>query len=134
MGLPRHAAGARAVVTCNDLRNWARANLDREIERRPSSPSRISFALVQRSDSHALFLVAARNAGKNVFEATCVIFALVNGSRGRVSQVARTGRIVRLGGSDAEWKEVLTSSLKGIQVDASMLDRLSTSIGKVQPC
>lgn len=133
MGLPKYAASARAAVTCNDLRNWVRANLDREIGRGPPTP-RISFALVQKTDSHALFLVAARDAGKNVFEATRVIFALVNGSRGRVSQVARTGRVTRLGGDEIGWREALASSLKDIQVDSSLLDLLSTSIGSVQPC
>ncbi len=136
MGLPKHAAGARAVVTCNDLRNWARANLDREIERRPSYPPRISFAVVQKFNSHALFLVAARDKGKNVLEAACVVFALVNGSGGRVSQVARTARIVRPGGDEdeIEWREALAASLKRIEVDPSLLDRLSTSIGKAETC
>lgn len=119
--------GTQTHVRRDDLRHWARANLDSELGKCQYSPG-LAFALVHQAEQHADFLVASRDGGKDVFSAARVIMALVRATRARLTEVDRSEVVVRDSQDDQAWREQLAAACRSIEVNPEIMDRLAVSV------
>src|SRR3989338_3852666 len=134
MGSPKkNRSRSEPVVTRDDLRIWANGNLN-HFRLTPSVNQHISYALVEKFDHHALFLIASRNAGADIFAAAKVVFALVRGSRGRIVPIRLTEVVERNHAELVVWRGCIEHALRSIEVDPAFLDKLSPRMGNVRLC
>jgi len=133
MGASRNPPRMRPAVTRNDLHRWARANLEDESWYQ-TAPPRLSYALVQKNEKNAHFLIAMRDVGKDVRSATRVRFVFVQGSRGRISPIRIAPSVRRSDGTDEAWRARLLESLTSLELDPALLNELSSTFRGVRLC
>ncbi len=131
MGASRNPPRRRPTVTRNDLHRWARANLEDESWYQ-TAPSRLSYALVRKNEKNAHFLIAMRDEGKDVRSAKRVRFVCVQGSRGRIGLIRIAPSVRRSDGADEAWHARLLESLTSLELDATLLDELSSTFRGVR--